>query len=85
MAQWFQQPGPVLVHTTTEEKCGWMLADCYREASGSASPIDLQPALADGSHLAEHHGSSTIWTGLPVAASSSASAWFADGRNSRSR
>jgi len=73
----------VLVHTTKEEKYGWMLADWYREASGGAGLIDLQPALADGSHLAEHHGSSTIRTGLPVASSRSARAWLAEAKNSR--
>ncbi len=85
LAQWFERPGSVLVRTTKEEKFGWMFAGCYREAPGGAGLIDLQPALADGSHLAESNRSSTIRTGLPVAASSSASAWFADGRNSRSR
>ena len=35
VAQWFQQPGPVLVRTTKEEKYGRMLADCYREGAPS--------------------------------------------------
>ncbi len=36
--QWFQQPGPVLVRTTKEEKYGRMLADCYREGARVSAP-----------------------------------------------
>ena len=35
VAQWFEQPGPVLVRTIKEEKYGRMLAGCYREGAPS--------------------------------------------------
>jgi len=46
VAQWFQQPGPVLVHTTKEEKIGRMLADCYREGAPSLWTELLERGLA---------------------------------------
>jgi micrococcal nuclease len=44
--QWFQQPGPVLVRTTKEEKYGRMLADCYREGAPSLCSELLERGLA---------------------------------------
>jgi micrococcal nuclease len=46
VVQWFQQPGPVLVRTTKEEKYGRMLADCYREGAPSLCTELLQRGLA---------------------------------------
>jgi micrococcal nuclease len=46
VAQCFQQPGPVLVGTTKEEKVGRMLADCYREGAPSLCAELLQQGLA---------------------------------------
>jgi micrococcal nuclease len=46
VVQWFQQPGPVLVRTTKEEKVGRMLADCYREGAPSLCTELLQRGLA---------------------------------------
>ena len=46
VAQWFQQPGAVLVRTTKEEKYGRMLADCYREGAPSLVTELLERGLA---------------------------------------
>jgi micrococcal nuclease len=46
VSQWFQQPGPVLVGTTKEEKYGRMLADCYREGAPSLCSELLERGLA---------------------------------------
>jgi micrococcal nuclease len=46
VTQWFQQPGPVLVRTTKEEKYGRMLADCYREGAPSLCTELLERGLA---------------------------------------
>ncbi len=46
VSQWFQQPGPVLVRTTKEEKYGRMLADCYREGAPSLCSELLERGLA---------------------------------------
>jgi micrococcal nuclease len=46
VVQWFQQPGPVLVRTTKEEKYGRMLADCYREGAPSLCTELLERGLA---------------------------------------
>jgi micrococcal nuclease len=46
VAQWFQEPGPVLVRTTKEEKYGRMLADCYREGAPSLCTELLERGLA---------------------------------------
>lgn len=46
VVQWFQQPGPVLVRTTKEEKYGRMLADCHREGAPSLCTELLERGLA---------------------------------------
>jgi micrococcal nuclease len=46
VAQWFEQPGPVLVRTSKEEKYGRMLADCYREGAPSLCTELLERGLA---------------------------------------
>ena len=46
VTQWFQQPGPVMVRTTKEEKYGRMLADCYREGAPSLCTELLERGLA---------------------------------------
>jgi endonuclease YncB( thermonuclease family) len=46
VAQWFEQPGPVLVRTTKEEKYGQMLAGCYREGAPSLCTELLERGLA---------------------------------------
>ncbi len=46
VAQWFEQPGPVPVRTSKEEKYGRMLADCYRERAPSLCTELLERSLA---------------------------------------
>ena len=46
VTQWFQQPGPVMVRTTKEEKYGRMLADCYREGAPSLCTELVERGLA---------------------------------------